>query len=57
MFANPANLFVGTDLTSDYNNVRIVDMSLTDNSDNVRMKMKYKMGTQIGFANEIAIGY
>jgi hypothetical protein len=37
LFAQPENLFVGTDLVSDMNEVKVVDMSLTDASDNVRM--------------------
>jgi hypothetical protein len=32
-------------------------MSLTDASDMVRMAMKFRVGTQIGFASDVAIGY
>lgn len=57
MFAQPDNLFVGTDLISDQNEVKVVDMSLTDGSDNVRMAMRYRFGTQFGFIGDIAIAY
>ena len=57
LFAQPDNLFVGTDLVSDQNEVRVVDMSLTDASDNVRMAMRYRFGTQIGFASDVAVAF
>jgi hypothetical protein len=57
MFAQASNLHVGTDLVSDLNEVKLIDMSMTDGSDNVRVAMKYRVGTQIGFASDIAIGF
>ena len=57
LFAQPENLFVGTDLVSDLNEVKVVDMSLTDASDNVRMAMRYRFGTQIGFAGDVAVAF
>jgi hypothetical protein len=57
LFAQPENLFVGTDLVSDQNEVKVVDMSLTDASDNVRMAMRYRFGTQIGFASDVAVAF
>lgn len=57
LFAQPENLFVGTDLISDQNEVRVVDMSLTDASDNVRMAMRYRFGTQVGFAGDVAVAF
>ena len=57
LFAQPENLFVGTDLVSDQNEVKVVDMSLTDASDNVRMAMRYRFGTQIGFAGDVAVAF
>ncbi len=51
------NLFVGVDANSDFAEVKVVDMSLTDASDMVRMAMKFRVGTQIGFASDVAIGY
>jgi hypothetical protein len=57
LFAQPDNLFVGTDLVSDQNEVKVVDMTLTDASDNVRMAMRYRFGTQIGFASDVAVAF
>lgn len=57
LFAQPENLFVGTDLVSDLNEVKVVDMSLTDASDNVRMAMRYRFGTQVGFTGDVAVAY
>lgn len=57
LFAQPDNLFVGTDLVSDQNEVKVVDMSLTDASDNIRMAMRYRFGTQIGFASDVAVAF
>lgn len=57
LFAQPENLFVGTDLVSDQNEVKVVDMSLTDASDNVRMAMRYRFGTQVGFASDVAVAF
>jgi hypothetical protein len=57
LFAQPDNLFVGTDLVSDQNEVKVVDMSLTDASDNVRMAMRYRFGTQVGFTSDVAVAY
>ena len=51
------NLFVGVDANSDFAEVKVVDMSLTDASDMVRMAMKFRVGTQIGFGSDVAIGY
>jgi len=57
LFAKKDNLFVGTDLVSDFNEVKVVDMSATDGSDNVRMVMKFRAGTQCAFPAETALGY
>jgi hypothetical protein len=51
------NLFVGVDANSDFAEVKVVDMSLTDASDNVRMAMKFRVGTAVGFGSDVAIGY
>ena len=55
--SRPDNLFVGVDANSDFAEVKVVDMSLTDASDLVRMAMKFRVGTQIGFGSDVAIGY
>lgn len=55
--SRPDNLFVGVDANSDFAEVKVVDMSLTDASDLVRMAMKFRVGTQVGFGSDVAIGY
>jgi hypothetical protein len=51
------NLFFGTDLLSDLNEAKVIDMSMTDGSDNVRIAMRYRAGTAIGFGADISLGY
>jgi hypothetical protein len=51
------NLFVGVDANSDFAEVKVVDMSLTDASDQVRMAMRFRVGTQVAFGTDVAIGY
>jgi len=55
--SRPDNLFVGVDANSDFAEVKTIDMSLTDGSDNVRMAMKFRVGTAVGFGSDVAIGY
>lgn len=55
--AEPTNLFVGVDANSDFAEVKVVDMSLTDASDLVRMAMKFRVGVQIGFLTDCVIGH
>lgn len=57
MFANPNNLHFGTDLLSDYNETVVVDQKLINGSDMVNLAMKFRAGTQIAYAGDIAIGY
>jgi len=51
--AQKSNLFFGTGLLSDYNEVRILDMASIDLSQNVRVAARYTAGVQYGFGNEI----
>lgn len=51
--AQSANLFMGTDLASDFNEITIVDMRQTDASDNIRFKMRMRAGVQIANPSEI----
>lgn len=44
--AQKSNLFFGTDLVSDQTEVRMLDMSALDGSDNVRVVAKFSGGTQ-----------
>jgi hypothetical protein len=55
--AQPSNLFVGVDANSDFAEVRVVDMSLTDASDNVRMAMRFRTGVQVGVLTDCVIGH
>lgn len=57
VIAEPTNLFVGVDANSDFAEVKVVDMSLTDASDLVRMAMKFRVGVQVGFASDCVIGH
>lgn len=57
LLANPENLVFGTDLTSDFNECKVVDMSVTDGSDNVRMVMKFRAGTQVAIPSDAILGF
>jgi hypothetical protein len=48
-----SSLFAGTDLISDETEVRVLDMSTLDGSDNIRIIAKYTMGVQTGLATDI----
>jgi len=48
-----SNLFFGTGLTSDINEVRFIDMADKDGSQNVRVIMRYTAGSQIGIGEDI----
>jgi hypothetical protein len=53
--AEKSNLFFGTGLMSDYNEVRVLDMANIDGSQNYRIVMRYTAGTQFGIGADIAI--
>ena len=53
--AQKSNLFFGTGLLSDYNEVRVLDMADLDGSQNFRVIMRYTGGTQFGIGQDIAI--
>ena len=53
--AQKSNLFFGTGLLSDYNEVRVLDMANLDGSQNYRIIMRYTAGTQYGIGTDIAI--
>ena len=50
-----SNLFFGTGLLDDRNEVRVIDMSDTDGSQNVRVVMRYTAGVQIGIGSDIVL--
>jgi hypothetical protein len=51
--AQKSNLFFGTGLLSDYNEVRVLDMANIDGSQNYRVVMRYTAGVQFGIAQDI----
>jgi hypothetical protein len=51
--AQKSNLFFGTALLSDKNEVKVLDMADLDGSQNVRIIMRYTAGVQIGIASDI----
>ena len=53
--AQKSNMFFGTGLTSDYNEVRVLDMADLDGSQNYRIIMRYTADTQFGIGQDIAI--
>ena len=53
--AQKSNLFFGTGLLSDYNEVKVLDMADLDGSQNYRIIMRYTAGTQTGINSDIAI--
>ena len=48
-----SNLFFGTGLLSDHNEVRVLDMANLDGSQNYRIIMRYTAGVQFGIAQDI----
>jgi hypothetical protein len=53
--AQKSNLFFGTGLLSDHNEVKLLDMSMLDGSDNVRVIMRYTAGTTVGIASDVVL--
>ena len=51
--AQKSNLFFGTGLLSDMNEVKLLDMSDLDGSQNVRVVMRFTAGIQYGIGTEI----
>ena len=53
--AQKSNLFFGTGLLSDYNEVKLLDMADLDGSQNYRVIFRYTADTQFGIGQDIAI--
>ena len=53
MAAEKSNLYFGTGLLSDHNEVKVIDMSDIDGSQNVRVVMRFTAGVQYGIVNDI----
>ena len=50
-----ANLFFGTGLLDDRNEVKVIDMADLDGSQNVRVVMRYTAGVQIGVGSDVVL--
>ena len=53
VLAQKSNLFFGTGLLDDRNEVKVIDMSDIDGSQNVRVIMRYTAGVQTGIGSDI----
>jgi hypothetical protein len=53
--AQKSNLFFGTALMSDKNEVKVLDMADLDGSQNVRIIMRYTAGVQFGIIGDIVL--
>jgi len=51
--AQRSNLYFGTGLLNDTNQVKVLDMADLDGSDNVRMVMRFTSGVQFGIAEDL----
>ena len=51
--AEKSNLFFGTGLLADHNEVKVLDMSDLDGSDNVRVIMRFTAGVQYGVVEDL----
>ena len=53
--AQASNLYFGTGLLSDHNEVKIIDMADIDGSQNVRVVMRFTAGVQYGIGSDVAL--
>ena len=53
--AEKSNLFFGTGLLSDRNEVKVIDMADIDGSKNVRVVMRFTAGVQFGIGSDIVL--
>jgi hypothetical protein len=53
--AQKSNLFFGTGLMSDQNEVKVIDMADLDGSQNVRVVMRFTAGIQHGIGDEVVL--
>ena len=53
--AQKSNLFFGTGLLSDHNEVKLIDMADLDGSQNVRVIMRFTSGVQYGIVDDIVL--
>lgn len=50
-----SNLYFGTGLLSDHNEVKVLDLSDVDGSQNIRIVMRFTAGVQYGFGSEVVL--
>lgn len=53
--AQKSNIFFGTGLLSDHNEVKLIDMADLDGSQNVRVVMRFTSGVQYGIVDDIVL--
>lgn len=53
--AQASNLYFGTGLLSDHNEVKLIDMADIDGSQNVRVVMRFTAGVQYGIGSDVAL--
>jgi len=53
--AEKTNLYFGTGLLSDHNEVKVIDMADIDGSQNVRIVMRFTAGVQYGIGSDIVL--
>ena len=51
--AEKSNIFFGTGLLSDHNEVKVIDMAELDGSQNVRVVMRFTAGVQYGIVDDV----
>lgn len=49
------NLYFGTGLLADHNELKLIDMAMIDGSQNVRFVARYTAGTQIGILEDVVV--
>ena len=55
MAAEKSNLYFGTGLLSDHNEVKVIDLADLDGSQNVRIVMRFTAGVQYGIGSDIVL--
>ena len=55
MAAQKSNMYFGTGLLSDHNEVKLIDMGDLDGSQNVRLVMRFTAGVQMGITSDVVI--
>ena len=50
-----SNLYFGTGLLSDHNEVKVIDMADLDGSQNVRVIMRFTAGVQYGIGSDLVL--